>query len=233
MSETTAVSVPQEQTLAEVTPAYEVNVWNNKETFDQTARQAAMLAKSSIVPQNYQGKPEDCFLAICLARRMNVEPWTVMQNLNIVRGRPTWSGQACMSMIQGCGKFTDVRLVYTGNKGTENRGCYVEATRISDGEVVQGTEVTLAMARAEGWTSNSKWKNMPEQMLGYRAASFFARLYCTDAMMGFQTIEEVEDVSGNSKPKSTAQRLAAALKADTAPTAEQTNSVADALRADV
>ena len=233
MSETTAVTVPQEQTLTEVTSAYEVNVWNDKETFDQTARQAAMLAKSSIVPQNYQGKPEDCFLAICLARRMNVEPWTVMQNLNIVRGRPTWSGQACMSMIQGCGKFADVRLVYTGTKGSENRGCYVEATRISDGEVVHGTEVTLAMARAEGWTSNSKWKNMPEQMLGYRAASFFARLYCPDAMMGFQTIEEVEDVIGSSKPKSTAQRLAAALKADTTPaTVPVTNSVADALRAE-
>ena len=233
MSETTAVSVPQEQTLAEATAAYEVNVWNDKETFDQTARQAAMLAKSSIVPQNYQGKPEDCFLAICLARRMNVEPWTVMQNLNIVRGRPTWSGQACMSMIQGCGKFADVRLVYTGMKGSENRGCYVEATRVSDGEIVQGTEVTLAMARAEGWTSNSKWKNMPEQMLGYRAASFFARLYCPDAMMGFQTIEEVEDVSGSSKPKSSAQRLAAALKVDTTPaTVPVTNSVADALRAE-
>jgi glucose-1-phosphatase len=85
------------------------------------------------------------------------------------------------------------------------------------------------MARAEGWTSNTKWKNMPEQMLGYRAASFFARLYCPDAMMGFQTIEEVEDVSGNSRPKGAAQRLAAALKADTLPTSEQTNSVADAL----
>ena len=138
-----------------------------------------------------------------------------------------------MSMIQGCGKFTDVRLVYTGNKGTENRGCYVEATRISDGEIVQGTEVTLAMARAEGWTSNSKWKNMPEQMLGYRAAEFFARLHCPDALMGFQTAEEVEDVSGSTKPKSTAQRLAAALKVDTTPaTVPVTNSVADALRAE-
>ena len=134
-----------------------------------------------------------------------------------------------MSMIQGCGKFADVKLIYTGKEGTESRGCYVEAVRISDGEVVKGTEVTLGMAKAEGWTTNAKWKNMPDQMLGYRAAAFFARLHCPDAMMGFQTDEEVEDV--NTKPKSTAQRLADALKADPAPTEPSTTSVADALRA--
>lgn len=169
------------------------NVWNNKAAFDQALRTATMLAKSTLVPQNYQGRPQDCFIAVDMAARMNTSPIFVMQNLYVVKGKPSWAGQACMAMINSCGKFRDVKHVYTGQKGSDNRGCYVTAIRISDGEVVNGTEVTIALAKAEGWTSNSKWRNMPEQMLGYRAASFFARMYCPEAMMGLQTYEEVED----------------------------------------
>lgn len=64
-----------------------------------------------------------------------------------------------------------------------------------DGDVLEGTTVTMAMAKAEGWTSNSKWRNMPEQMLAYRAASFFARVHCPETLMGVQVEGEVEDSS--------------------------------------
>ena len=197
MSETTLIQ--QEQNLAATIPAgTALNVWQDKDAFEQTARVASMLSKSSIVPQSYQGKPEDCFIAVELASRMNTSPLFIMQNLYVVKGKPSWAGQACMAMILGCGKFRDVKHVYTGEKGTNSRGCYVTAVRIADGETVNGTEVTMQMAASEGWTSNSKWKNMPEQMLGYRAASFFARMYCPEAMMGLQTTEEVYDTSGTS-----------------------------------
>jgi hypothetical protein len=68
----------------------------------------------------------------------------------------------------------------------------------------------MAMAKSEGWTSNTKWKNMPEQMLGYRAASFFARMYCPEALMGLQTYDEIIDVS--SEEQTTATELTNALK---------------------
>jgi len=185
MSET-AVSV-QEQTLTNVPSGTALNVWNDTKAFDQMARVANMLSKSTIVPQTYQGKPEDCFVAVEMAARMNTSPLFIMQNLYIVKGKPSWAGQACMAMINACGKFRNVKHVYTGTRGTDNRGCYVTAVRISDGEEVCGTEVTMKLVRDEGWISNSKWKNMPEQMLGYRAASFFARMYCPEALMGLQT----------------------------------------------
>lgn len=174
------------------------SVWQNKDAFNQALRAAQMLSQSSLVPQNYQGKPQDCFIAVELAARMNTSPFFIMQNLYVVKGKPSWAGQACMAMINACGKFANVKHVYTGKKGSDERGCYVTAIRLSDGEVVNGTEVTMSMAKAEGWTSNTKWRNMPEQMLGYRAASFFARMYCPEALMGLQTDVEVEDVSGTS-----------------------------------
>jgi len=54
----------------------------------------------------------------------------------------------------------------------------------------------MAMAEAEGWSTKpgSKWKTMPELMLRYRAAAFFARIYAPDITLGMQTSEESMDI---------------------------------------
>ena len=62
------------------------------------------------------------------------------------------------------------------------------------GETIKGPEVNMKMAKSEGWTSNTKWINMPELMLSYRATSFFARVYVPEALNGVQTTEEIEDI---------------------------------------
>ena len=189
------------------------SVWENKDQFNQLLRAAQMLSQTSIIPQSYQNKPQDCFVAIEIANRMGVSPMVVMQNMYVVKGKPSWAGQACTMLINSCGKFKDVKHIYTGEKGKPNRGCYVTATRISDGSQVDGVEVTMQMAQSEGWTSNSKWRNMPELMLAYRASAFFARVYCPEAMMGVQTAEEVYDA--DSTPINAAASLTAALKGET------------------
>ena len=191
-----------------------INVWSDAKQFNQLARAAQMLSQTQIIPQTYQGKPQDCFVAIEMATRMGVSPMVVMQNMYVVKGKPSWAGQACMMLINSCGKFKDVKHVYTGEKGTDNRGCYITATRISDGEKIDGVEVTISMAKAEGWTSNTKWKNMPELMLAYRASAFFARVHCPEALMGVQIAEEVYDVEASENTKNKAVDLTDALKGD-------------------
>ena len=160
------------------------------ESFRESYKLASVFAKSSLVPQQYQGKTEDCAIAVDMAERMGVTPLMVMQNLYVVKGKPSWSGQACMSFIKA--KYGDAEPIYTGQRGTDTRGCFVRVTK-PDGEVIEGAEVTIGMAKAEGWTSNKKWINMPELMLAYRAAAFFARVYCPEILMGVQVEGEVED----------------------------------------
>jgi hypothetical protein len=155
------------------------------ESFRESYKMAQMIAKSSLIPDAYKGKVEDVTIAVDMAKRINMSPMMVLQNMYVVKGKPVWSGQACMAIIQN--KFKDAHPVYTGKAGTPERACHIEADNIT------GPEVTMAMAAAEGWTSNSKWRNMPDQMLGYRAASFFARLYCPSVLMGMHTDDEVED----------------------------------------
>ena len=102
-----------------------------------------------------------------------------------------------MSMINASPKFKNAKPVYFGEKGTESRGCRIEAIETETGNLIQGTDVTIKMAKEEGWLSNTKWKNMPEQMLAYRAAAFFARIYIPNALMGVVVEGEVEDIETN------------------------------------
>ena len=204
----------EEKTLAVVEQTTElapVTVWTDKKQFDQLLRAANMLSQTSIIPATYQGKPQDCFVALEMATRMGVSPLVVMQNMYVVKGKPAWAGQACTMFINSCGKFTGVKHVYTGEKGTDSRGCYVTATRISDGIQVNGVEVTIAMAKAEGWTANTKWRTMPELMLAYRASAFFARVHCPEALMGVQLVDEIYDTETSRNAKKTST-LTAALK---------------------
>lgn len=177
-------------------------VLSMKELLDMSA----MLAKSTIVPINYQNRPENCFVALDMASRMNISPMVVMQNLYVIQGKPSWSGSAIASMIRSHKHYKNVELNYTGTPNTDSWGAYVTAERVSDGKVIKGGTVTIATAKKEGWfqKTGSKWQTMPEQMLGYRAYAWFGRIYCPEVMMGLQTTEEVADVVDAVESKSKA-----------------------------
>lgn len=170
------------------------SMWNNTKMFNLAFKLAGFLGQSDLVPQNYQGKTANCLIAIDIANRMGISPMAVMQNSQIVRGKFSWTGSACKSMIDGCGKFVRTRYVMVGEKGTDSWGYYLEAEDKS-GNIIEGVAVTVAMAKAEGWYSqNPKWRNMTELMLKYRCAAFFMRTECAGLAMGFLTAEENEDI---------------------------------------
>lgn len=177
------------------------NSFANRDSFQALFDMGKMFSVSNLVPQNYQGKPMDCAIAVDMANRMGVSPMMVMQNLYVVKGKPTWSGQACMSMIKGSSEFVNVRPVYTGERNTDTWGCYIQAEYKNTGEVIKGTEVTIQMAKTEGWygKAGSKWQTIPELMLAYRAAAFFARVYLPNALMGVYVEGEAEDITAQEK----------------------------------
>lgn len=175
------------------------------DSFRECYRLAQTVCKADIIPAGYRGKPADVAIAIDMASRMGVSPMMVMQNLYIVQGKPSWSGQACKAFLMR--KYKNVRTIYVGEKGSDDRGCYIKAEDAS-GDILEGTTVTIRMARSEGWFSKngSKWQTMPEQMLAYRAAAFFARVHCPEVLMGCSVEGEAEDAA---RPKSLADILAA------------------------
>jgi hypothetical protein len=159
-------------------------------------KQATTLASSQLIPEQFRNKPQDCMIALEMAQRIGASPFAVLQNIYIVHGKPAWSAQFLVSCINACGRFSPLRYRQTGTKGQDDWGVIAWAKDLSDGEVLESPEVTLSIAKAEGWFSKkgSKWQTMPELMLRYRAATFFARTYAPDVTMGMMTNDEAHEV---------------------------------------
>ena len=164
--------------------------------FELNWRRATALAASDLVPTTYRKKPENCMIAIDLAERANMAPLMVMQNLDIIHGRPSWRSQYIIACINNSGRFTPLQFEKNGEG--DKRQCIAWSTDKETGVRVESPPISIAMAKAEGWYSRngSKWQTLPELMLMYRSASFFGRLYVPELLMGFPSIEESTDISG-------------------------------------
>lgn len=197
-AEETELPEAQEPVTLSVAVPTAVTMWNDAKLMNMSFRTARMLSCSALVPDAYKQSPENCLVAIDIANRMGVSPLMVMQNLYVVKGKPSWSGSFCAAAINGSGRFTPLEYVFVGEPGQPTYGCYATAIRASNGVRCFSDTITMAMANAEGWLSKpgSKWKTMPVQMMMYRAAAFFARAHCSDILLGLPTYEEVQDVKG-------------------------------------
>jgi hypothetical protein len=173
------------------------DIYSDGAAFALAQRWAQAFSASKLVPEHLQGKAADCLVAFALARTMKLEPLTVLQNIHFVKGKPGWSAQFLIARANMSGKFTHGLRWRTAGKGADiSVTCYAHTT---DGEVVDAT-ASMAMAQAEGWTSNSKYKSMPEQMLRYRSATLLVSLYCPEVKFGIPTAEELEDVAAAAPP---------------------------------
>jgi len=172
------------------------SVFSGIQAFEDAQRIAKALASSTLIPPQFQGQQgfANCLVALEIANRMRMSPFQVMQNLHIIHGRPSWSSQFIIGLINGCGRFSPLRYDVTGQGDT--LACTCVATELASGNDLRGPTVTMAMAKREGWStkSGSKWQTMPELMIRYRAAAFWGRLYIPELLVGIQTQEEVVDI---------------------------------------
>jgi len=196
------------------------SVFSGIQQFEDAQRIAKALASSTLIPPQFQGQQgfANCLVALEIANRMRMSPFQVMQNLHIIHGRPSWSSQFIIGLINGCGKFSPLRYEISGKGDT--LACTAVATELSTGEELRGPEVTMAMAKREGWAtkSGSKWATMPELMIRYRAAAFWGRLFIPELLVGIHTQEEVMDVepvSVSEAPATSVADLNAKLQAET------------------
>lgn len=193
MTEKAPVQIQQQEPSAQVPDV--VPGFGSKNALEVAIRAANVLAKSTLVPKEYQGNVANCMIALNMANRMGADPLMVMQNLYIVHGRPAWSSQFLISTFNTSGKFSSLRYEWVGERGTDDWGCRAWAIEKATGQKLVGATVTIGLAKKEGWynKNGSKWQTMPEQMLMYRAASWFIRAYAPELAMGMHTAEELYD----------------------------------------
>ena len=179
----------------------ELNMFGSITAFEAGQRMAKVFATSTLVPESYHNNIGNCMIALNLAQRMKSDPLMVMQNLVIVHNKPTFEAKFAIACFNATRKYSPIRYKEIGEKGKDSYGMYAYAFDLKDGTVLKGPEITIKLAKGEGWYQrNKKWETMPELMLRYRSASWFIRTTDPGVMMGFQTKDEVEDVEGVEVP---------------------------------
>lgn len=185
-----------------------------REAFEVATKQAQLLAKSSMIPREFQGNPANVLVALEYANRLGASALAVMQSLDVIHGRPSLRASFLIGTVNASGRFSPIRYRWQGEEGTDSWGCRAWAIDREIGEECVGPLVTIGLAKAEGWynKNGSKWKTIPELMLTYRAGAWWTRIYCPDLALGLHTTDELED--GPAPRRAHAQSVAAALHAD-------------------
>ena len=179
----------------------ENGIYSSSDTFQLAFQMAKGLSQSTLVPQQFQNNAANCLIALEQSNRLNISPMAVMQNLYIVQGKPSFSSSFIIGLINASGKY-DMELQFDEE---EKDGkpyactCWTE----KDGRKVTGIKITMDMAEKEGWSkkNGSKWVTIPQVMLRYRAASFFARMNCPELSIGLYSKEELDDFTPIKKGK--------------------------------
>jgi hypothetical protein len=185
-----STTLVRRETLSEI-----LNAFGSESAFETAQRMAKALSSSTLVPTSYQGNLANCMIAMELSARIGASVFMVMQSLDIIHGRPSWRANFLIATVNTCGRFTPLRFRFEGKPGTDEWGCRAVAKDRASGEELVGTLVTIRLAKSEEWygRKGSKWPTMPEQMLQYRAASFWVRLYAPELSLGMQTSDEAVD----------------------------------------
>ena len=178
-------------------------VFSGIAAFEAAQRMAQCLCSSTMVPTEYRGQQglANSLIALEIAGRMGLSPLVVMQNMTPIHGRPSWSSSFLIATVNASGRFTPLRFHFDDEESPS--WCYAEASDRSSGESLKGEKISIAMAKREGWWSrkdrhgneSSKWQSMTGQMLRYRAASFWVRVFCPEISLGLITQDEAIDGS--------------------------------------
>ena len=187
---------------AQAAPTEVLQVFSGLAAFDAAQRMARALCSSTLVPREYQGQQglANSLIALEIAGRMRLSPLVVMQNMTPIHGRPTWSSKFLIATVNASGRFSPLRFVFDNPQNPTR--CHAVATDKATAEVLEGETITLELARKEGWWSRkdrqgnetSKWQTMTGQMLRYRAAAWWANVYCPEIALGLITQEEALDI---------------------------------------
>lgn len=186
---------------------------------------AGLLAKSDIVPKDYQGKPGNVLVAIQWGMEIGLQPMQAMQNIAVINGRPSIWGDAMIALVRACPAFEYITETQTDKEAT----CIIK--RKGEPEAVR--TFSMEDAKKAGLMGKSgPWTQYPKRMMQMRARSWALRDVFPDVLKGMICAEEAmdtcpRDVTPVSRSAATLERLRSA-KQEAEPEQQPDNSAMDA-----
>lgn len=155
---------------------------------------SAYLAKSDLIPRDYQNKPHNILVAVQYGMELGLPPMQALQGIAVINGRPSMWGDAVLAVVMSHPAYEWHTEVVEG-EGEERTGVFTIKRR---GQDVHVARFSVADARkAALWGKSGPWTQHAERMLKLRARGFALRDKFPDALKGIISREEAEDYPVN------------------------------------
>lgn len=165
------------------------------ENFDHSMKIAKELSRSDLVPPHFRDKPQNVVIVMSLAHNLGINVPMALQQISVIGGKPCMSSALMISLLNNAKCLNGpLMFKYDGKPASPERSCTAYGIDASTGQKIEGQPFSLAMAQADGYTRNAKYKSLPDLMLQWRAASFFVRAYYPQVVLGLHSSEELDDV---------------------------------------
>ena len=158
------------------------------------------LAKSGLVPNDYQGKPNNIVVALQWGSEIGLAPMQALQNISVINGRAAVWGDSMLALVTSHKDFAGIQETFEGGTAV----CIVKRM-LKTGELQEtGGEFSIDMAKqANLWGRKGPWTSYPNRMLQMRARGFALRDAFPDALKGSMSVEEVNDTPPQETPPHT------------------------------
>ena len=160
-------------------------------TLSEAISFSEMLASSSMIPKQFQGKPEDVLVCVQWGCEIGLAPLQALQNIAVINGKPSIYGDAAMALVQASSVCEDVEEYFEG-EGTPNPIAVCVARRKGRKPVTVKFGIDDAK-RAGLWGKQGPWSMYPKRMMQMRARGFALRDAFPDVLRGLITSEEAQD----------------------------------------
>jgi hypothetical protein len=146
---------------------------------------ANTLAKSSLVPKAFAGRPADILLAMMAGKELGFSTVQSFRSLYVLNGKVALYADAMVGICVGKPQCEYFRLVSSDEK---------EATYEAMRKGSQPVKLTYTMEQAKraGLTGNATYQKHAEAMLRARCASALARIVFPDFLAGLYDPSELE-----------------------------------------
>ncbi len=143
------------------------------------------LSESGLLPDSYRGKPENILVALGYAEALGLAPMIAIQQINVIKGKPSMSAQLMASLARRAGHKLRITKV--------DGGVWAQLVRRDDPDHVFRAHWDMNRAKAAGLTGKGgQWSSDPMTMLKWRAITEVVREACPEVLAGAYSSDELD-----------------------------------------